>query len=157
MAAGTGSDGPHPSSLARRLQQHGAKCKSRSRHHALLIRVEKARPMFFKVRRAILPSQQPSFSFLVLVSISSCCALCFPQAGQLPVWTQDLLWTVVQWEHLSRGETADSRTELSVGELHAPSPTGEDQRGLVEDWKLMMAGDGDASHQIRVNSVYNKS
>ena len=29
----------------------------------------------------------------------------------------------------------------------------EGPEGIAEDWKLMMAGDGDASHWIRVNSA----
>lgn len=95
-AAGTRSEHLHPSSLAQRLQQHSGKSRSRSRHQARLNR-EEARPTLSHVRRALLPSQQPSFRFLAFVP----CALRSPHAEQLQAWTRGLLRTVVQWEHPS--------------------------------------------------------
>lgn len=148
MAAGTG-DSLHPSFAAQQLQQHGVKCKSTSRHHACLSRAEEARP------RAILPSQQPGFSFLVFVSTSSCRVPCFPQEGQSPMWTQGVPWFNGSSSPEARQQTAQPRAFGGRTTCTTTSRTGS--KGFCRDWKRITAEGGDASYRIRVLSVYNKS
>lgn len=114
-------------------------------------------PCFSMCAKLSYPSQQPSFSFLVFVSISSCYALFPPDRPTASMDTRSTVDRGSMEAPLSRHNSRQHNWELSVGELHAPSPTGEDQRGSVEDWKLITAGDGDASHRIRVNSLCNKT
>lgn len=106
--------------------------KSRGRDHALRNMVGRARLVTF---------YELSYPLTTQLQLSGFCqhqflhAQCFPrQAG----CKRGHKGTGAQRERLSRGVTA--QRELSVGALHAPSPTGQHQRGSGKDWKLKMAG-----------------
>lgn len=143
----------HASPSARRLQQHSCESKSRSRHHALPNGAEKARPVFSHARGALLPLDNHASASrfrsrqLLPGAVSPRQASC--KRGHLV--------DCRPWLSGSTSPKAPQHDrELSVGELHAPSPRGEEQRGLAEDRKLR-AGVGDTSHRIRVNSLHQES
>lgn len=65
-SAGTQPDRLHPSSSAQRLQQHGAKSKSRSWHHTLLNRRRKPGPCYPTCAELSCPHNNPASGFWLL-------------------------------------------------------------------------------------------